>query len=215
MTDIYLIRHCESMANRMCSFAGRTDVDISAKGALQLECLAEYFKNIKLDTVYSSPLIRAYKTAEAVTKYNKLPIETVPDLVEMNLGVLDGRPVSDMSDEQMYFWNMQPDKFRVEGGETMQQVAERAFAALLKIAKENDGKTVAVATHGGVIRNLMRVIHGYAPTGLGEIDWCDNCGINHLIYSGGEFLIDFENYTGHLSEDAAAVPVSEWTEERQ
>lgn len=212
MTEIYLVRHCESMANRMFSFAGRTDVDISAKGALQLECLTEYFTDIKIDAVYSSPLKRAYKTAQAVSVPKCLPITVVDDLIEINLGILDGKPVSCMTDEQTYLWNMQPHNFSVEGSETMQQVAERAYAALKIIAENENGKTVFVATHGCVIRNLMRVLHGYAPTGINEIDWCDNCGINHLYYSAGSFLIDFENRTEHLSEDAAAVPVSEWTE---
>ncbi len=210
MTVIYLVRHCESMANRIFSFAGRTDVDISAKGELQLECVSEYFKTVHLDTIYSSPLLRAKKTAEAIAKYNSLPIITDERLIEINLGVMDGRPVSEMTDRQNYMWYNEPHNFHIDGGETMQQVADRAFEAIKEIAEYEDGKVVAVATHGCVIRNLMRIFHKFAPVGIKEVDWCDNCGINRIIYAGGEFSIDLENYTEHLSEDAAAVPISEW-----
>lgn len=212
MTDIYLVRHCESMSNRLHSFAGRADVDISAKGQLQLDCLKEYFKNIKLDKIYSSPLIRAVKTAEAINAYHSLPIITEEGFIEMDLGILDGKPVSEMNDEQVKAWNLDPDSFYVEGGETMRMVADRAMKTLTKVAEESNGKTIAISSHGGVIRNIIRVIKGYSPKGIKEVDWCNNTGVNHIIYDGN-FYIDFENDTSHLSEDAAAVPVQEWTED--
>lgn len=213
MTQIYLVRHCESMANRLCSFAGRTDVDISAKGRLQLDCLSEYFKDISIDKVYTSSLKRAYKTAEAINFYHSAPILIDDRFIEMNLGELDGKPVSAMSDEQQRCWNLAPHLFNVAGGESMQEVADRAYGGLCALVADNPGKTIAIATHGGVIRNLMRIIKGYAPAGLKEVDWCDNTGVNHIIADDhGDFFVDFENSTVHLSEEAAATPVSAWTE---
>lgn len=212
MTEIYLVRHCESLSNRLHSFAGRTDVGISAKGKLQLECLSEYFKNIKLHKIYTSPLIRAKKTAEAINKYPRVNITEDPEFIEMNLGALDGKPVTDMNDEQACAWNTDPDSFFVDGGETMREVAARAMKALERVAKENNGRIIAVSSHGGVIRNIIRVIKGFSPRGITEVDWCDNTGVNHIIYDGG-FYLDFENDTSHLSADAAAVPVTDWGRE--
>ena len=210
MTQIYLVRHCESLSNRYRSFAGRADMDISAKGKLQLECLSEYFKNIKIDKIYTSSLIRARKTAEAINKYHDCEIEIEDAFIEINLGKLDGRPVSDMTDEQIFLWNMQPHKFYVKGGETMEQVANRAYEGILRIVRENPNSTVAIASHGCVIRNLMRIFKGFAFTGLNEVDWCDNTGVNLIVASGDSFFVDTENFSGHLSEDAAAVPITSW-----
>ena len=210
MTQIYLVRHCESLSNRYHSFAGRADMDICAKGKLQLECLSEYFKDKRIDKIYTSSLIRARKTAEAINKYHDCEIEIEDAFIEINLGKLDGRPVSDMTDEQIFLWNMQPHNLYVEGGERMEQVADRAYEGILKIVRENPNKTVAIASHGCVIRNLMRIFKGFAFTGLNEVDWCDNTGVNIIVASGDSFFIDTENFIGHLSPDAAAVPITSW-----
>ena len=210
LTEIYVVRHCESMGNLLHSFAGHSDVDISPKGELQLKCLAEYFKDIKLDKVYTSPLLRAKKTAEAINKYSGAPIIIEPDFIEINLGVLDGRPVSEMTDEQTGCWLTEPDKFYVEGGETMREVADRVSSALKRVASENPNSKIAIASHGCAIRNLMRVIKGFAPIGIKEVDWCDNTGINYIVYENDEFYLEYENYTEHLSSDALAEPVSAW-----
>lgn len=210
MTKIYVVRHCESMGNLLHSFAGHSDVDISGKGELQLKCLSEYFKDIKLDKVYTSPLLRAKKTAEAINKYSGAPLEIEKDFIEINLGVLDGRPVSEMTDEQTSKWLTDPDKFYVEGGESMREVAERVSAALKRIAEQNPESTIAVASHGCAIRNLIRVLKGFGPNGIKEVDWCDNTGINYIVYENGEFYLEFENDVSHLSADALAEPVSAW-----
>ncbi len=210
MTKIYVVRHCESIGNLLHSFAGHSDVDISEKGKLQLKCLSEYFKDIKLDRVYTSPLLRAKKTAEAINKYSGAPLEIEKDFIEINLGVLDGRPVSEMSDEQTATWLTEPDKFYVEGGETMREVAERVISALKRIAEQNPESTIAVASHGCAIRNLVRVLKGFGPNGIKEVDWCDNTGINYIVYENGEFYLEFENDVSHLSADALAEPVSAW-----
>lgn len=74
LTTIYLVRHCEAMGNINRIFQGHTDEEISDNGRLQLEKLAERFRDIHLDALYSSPLKRAYRTAEAVNRYHQLPI---------------------------------------------------------------------------------------------------------------------------------------------
>ncbi len=210
LTKIYVVRHCESMGNLLHSFAGHSDVDISEKGKLQLNCLSQYFKDIKLDKVYTSPLLRAKKTAEAINKHSGAPIIVEPDFIEINLGVLDGRPVSEMSDEQTASWLTEPDRFYVEGGETMREVADRVSNALKRVAEQNPDSVIAIASHGCAIRNLIRVIKGFGPTGIKEVDWCDNTGINYIVYENGEFYLECENDISHLSSDALAEPVSAW-----
>ena len=211
MTEVYIVRHCESEANVNRSFAGRTDVDISEKGKLQLDCLAEYFKNIKINKIYSSPLIRARKTADAINKYNSAPIIIDERLIEMNLGVLDGKPVDEMTPIQKDTWNNAPHLFSVEKGETMAEVAKRAKEAFFEIIKENQGKIV-ISSHGCFIRNLMRILMGLGEEELSLVPWNDNTGITHIIYDGN-IKIDFVNYTNHLSEEAKSKPVSSWTKE--
>ena len=65
MTRVILVRHCEAQGNTDGTFQGRTDCDISGNGETQLELVALRCRNMPIDVIYSSPLKRAYRTAEA------------------------------------------------------------------------------------------------------------------------------------------------------
>ena len=76
MTTIYLVRHCEAYGNINRVFQGHIDSEISDNGRRQLERLTERFRDIPLDAVVSSPLKRAYLTAQAINGGRGLPVET-------------------------------------------------------------------------------------------------------------------------------------------
>ena len=90
MTTIYLVRHCETKGNRQRLFQGHIDMDISEAGVQQLARLAERFRTVPLDAVYSSPLLRAMRTAQAVNRYHDLPIHQDARLIEINGGSWEG-----------------------------------------------------------------------------------------------------------------------------
>ena len=84
------MRHCESLGNRENIFQGQLDLDISATGEKQLALFGAAVSEHPIDAVYSSPLKRAYKTAEAVNLYHSLPIIKLPELMEVDVGALSG-----------------------------------------------------------------------------------------------------------------------------
>ena len=92
MTNIYMVRHCEAMGNVKRLFQGSTDLDISETGEKQLEYLKRRFEEIKLDRVYTSPLIRSYKTALAIIGERNLKPEINDGLREMSGGIVEGKP---------------------------------------------------------------------------------------------------------------------------
>lgn len=211
MTKVYLIRHCESIANLKAVVAGHANYDISEKGALQLKYLSERFKDMKFDAVYSSPLTRAYKTALAANKYPKAPLYTDDRLKEINLGEVDDKPFGAMTELQKYQWNNQPHLFVPAGGESVMEAGERFFGALMDIVKANPNKTIAVAAHGGVYRSLFCMLRKLPWERIIEVDYVDNTGVNLVeFYEDGTWKIVFENDTSHLPADAAPVPVSTW-----
>ncbi len=77
-------------------FQGRSNLGLSAEGRAQLPQLAERFRNIPLEAVYSSPLQRAVQTAEAVSHYHHLPIQTEEDLSEIYAGEWELKRFSDL-----------------------------------------------------------------------------------------------------------------------
>ncbi len=188
MTRIYVVRHCEAIGNVMRVFQGTTDLDISDLGAKQLNFLNKRFENIQLDKIYSSPLIRAYKTAGAIRGNKDIPIVKSKGLCELDGGVIEGRPMAetftnnpDLADA----WDNHPEDFAPKNGEKMTDAYERIWNEIKKIAQENCGKSVALTSHGGVIRCLScRLLYGSIEK-LKDTPWCENTGV---------CLIEFDNY---------------------
>ncbi len=203
MTEIYLVRHCEAMGNKMRIFQGTTDCDISETGAVQLGFLKERFKNIHLDAVYSSPLIRTVKTAQAIIGDKNLNVIKHKGLIELDGGVVEGRPFAEAFNEiegLAEIWNNHPQDFAPQNGEPMREAYERIWNSVCEIARENKGKSVGIATHGGVSRCLCcRMLYNDINR-LSEVPWCENTAVTKLCFD------DDMNVTMEYMNDHSHVP---------
>ncbi len=181
MTKFYWIRHCEAVGNVQRLLQGHVDLDISPLGEIQLSFLAKRFENETVDAVYSSPLIRAVKTARAVADPKGLEVITDQGLIELNGGIFDGKPRDEsfrQYPEIARNWNHHPEDFQAPEGEPMRSVYDRAWEAVVRIAKDNKDKTVVIATHGGVTRCLAcRLIYGDIKK-LSEVNWAENTSVS-------------------------------------
>ena len=205
MTKIYIVRHCEAQGNAKRLFQGTSDFDISELGAIQLEFLKKRFKDISLDAVYSSPLIRAYKTAVAIAEEKGLKVIKKDNLKELHGGIVEGKPFAESFEKYPLLadaWDNHPQDFAPEGGEPMREGYERIWDAILEIVKENKGKSVAVAAHGGVIRCLMsRLMFGTVEK-LKDVPWGENTAVTLIEFNDdGVPYIHFFNDFSHVPEE--------------
>ncbi len=214
MTRIYVIRHCEASGNKNRTFQGHIDGLPSENGRAQLERLAERMKDIPLDAIYSSTLTRAYETAEAVNRHFGYSIIKREDLMEINGGVWEGKRWADfptMYPEDSHNWSLEPWKFHPENGEAMTDVYKRIYSAILDIASENRGKTVAVVSHGCVIRNLMCAVKGLPIESLNDIEWCDNTAVSIIdIDDENNTSLVLEGDSSHLSDELSTLNRQSW-----
>lgn len=166
---------------------------------------------MKLDIIYSSPLMRAYKTALAVNKYPQVPVIKDERLIEKYIGELEGKPFSYMTPEEEYCWRHMPHLFIPRGGESQQEVGARAYAALLDLVEKNRGKVIVLAAHGGFFRSLLCILRKIPWERMIEVPEPNNTCVNLVhFYDDGSWEIIYENDTSHLPAAAAAVPVSNW-----
>ena len=179
MTKIYLVRHCEAEGNLKQLFQGSINTDITDLGAKQLEFLKERFKDIQLDAVYSSPLKRAIKTAEAVIGEKPLTPIIHEGFVEIDGGVVDGKPFKETFLELGLLddWINRPWTVKFEGGESFAEVYDRASKALFEIAENHKGQTIAIGSHGGVIRALSCKAMYDDLTRLKDVNWLENTSV--------------------------------------
>lgn len=209
MTRIYLVRHCEAMGNLQRVFQGSIDLDISETGAKQLEFLHARFCNIHIDKVFSSPLVRAMKTAHAIADMKNLEVTPISCLREISGGVVEGRPFAEAFSEIPGLadaWNNHPQDFAPEGGEPMREAYERIWATVLTLAKVNDGKTIVAATHGGVMRCLNCRITKGSIEYLKDVPWSDNTAVTLLEFDDElNVKMIYMNDSSHLPK--SLIPV--------
>ena len=214
MTKMYLIRHAEARGNVEEFFQGRTDTEVTPKGRNQLDCLAGRFKAVKFDVLYSSPLKRAYETAEAVNRYHDLPINVCDELIEIDGGVWEGMKWADIPvhyPEEHKLWTDNMKAFKIEGGEAMTEIYQRITEAINGIAADNAGKTIAVVSHGCALRNYLSYAEGQGIDGLPDVGWSDNTAVS-LIEFDDEMTprIIFKNDSSHLTDELSTLNKSGW-----
>jgi probable phosphoglycerate mutase len=118
MTRVYLIRHGEAEGNIYRRAQGQYDSGLTAKGLRQVDALAERFRDVRIDALYSSDLQRARMTAAAITKYHDLPLRPDPRLRELALGAWEYVPFGDLEHrfpEQLFCFNNDPDRWSAPG----------------------------------------------------------------------------------------------------
>src|SRR6056297_3547721 len=154
---IYLLRHCEPDLPKESSIClGRKDLPLSKKGIKQAEELRNFFSNLNIEFIYSSPLIRALKTAEIMSDGN-IDYEIVDNFIELDSGKWDGMYFDDIKEKYPQEYQERGKNFEsyiIEDGESMIACKDRALKGLYKVVNKSSGN-IAVISHAGVIRTVL------------------------------------------------------------
>src|SRR5437667_3778219 len=168
-TTLLLVRHAETEDNVQMRLSGWTDTDLSARGESQVELLADHFnrQHGHIDELYSSPLIRARRTAEAIGALTGHTPTLQDDLREMYFGELDGRPFEELREAYAHLLeadeNSEIEDFVWPSGESRTGFTQRVLRTTDLIARQHPGRPVGVVTHGGFIATLLTILHGESP----------------------------------------------------
>jgi probable phosphoglycerate mutase len=150
MPTILLIRHGENDFVKKGKLAGRLPgVHLNERGRAQAVAVGEAFRNTKLAAVYSSPLDRAFETAQAVARPHGLRVEKRTALIESDLGDWQGKSIATLRRKRE--WRVlqeTPSRFRFPGGEWIAEQQARLVAEIERICADHGAKdTVAVVGH--------------------------------------------------------------------
>lgn len=154
-TVFWLIRHGEpeeAVRGRCC---GRFDAGLSAAGGRQIERVAELLSSEPLTAIYTSPCRRAAAGAEIIARKHAARVAIEPDLREIDFGDFEGRTYDDIAHSypDLYrLWMERPTEMQFPNGESFAAMRRRVTAALAGLRERHRGETVALVTHGGVIR---------------------------------------------------------------
>ena len=204
MTKIIIVRHGESKTNELGILVGQGDFPLTDLGLAQAEQTADALAEEQIDAVYSSDLMRAMQTATPHATRRGLAVIPDKDLRETYCGIWESRPFMDLreNEPELYiggFCNRFM-TFAFPGGETVPESGERFLRAVERIAKENEGKTVLSASHGGVIRCFWAMISGEPLEGAGDkIPFPTNASYSVAYFDGERILPHAYSCDGHIT----------------
>ena len=212
MVKILIVRHGHSLGNEMNIITGHYDCDLSDTGYAQAKLLCDYIvQNIKVDAFYSSDLIRAVNTIKPAADALGLPINLEPDFKELGVGVWDSMLFEDLPKlfpKEFELWSKKDENFAPQGGETWREIYIRSTNGLNRLAKENENKTIVIATHGGVIKALQSYFRGVNLSEMDDLEWVSNASITEVWYENGQFKIIKNSFDDYLGKLTSSLPKS-------
>ena len=161
MTRFFLIRHATTdMVGQR--FAGRLPgVPLNAEGRAQAQQLAARLAQVPLAAVYSSPLERAWHTAEPIARAHQQVPVVCDDFLEMDFGDWTNRTFAELaSDRQFALFNSFRSSTRIPGGELMREAQARMLAGLDQLRARHPQATVAVVSHSDLLKSALAYYAG-------------------------------------------------------
>ncbi len=199
-TYIYLVRHGQTAWNKEEIFRGRTDIPLDETGLKQAELTGEFFRDKKIHRIYSSPLSRAWETAQKIAQIQGLTVQALQGIIDMDFGRWEGKSHRDIqeNDKEIYRkWREEPHRVRLPEGETLDEVRERSLAGMEEVIQENPGKTIVLVSHRVICKVLICAILGLDNSHFWQIAQ-DTTAINLIQYQEGKYILSLMNETCHL-----------------
>lgn len=203
MARFILVRHGQTGWNREERFRGRVDIGLDETGLKQAKAVAERLSGCGAVAIYTSPLMRAVSTAEAIGGRLGLEVTPLEAITDMDFGEWQGRPVAEVREQEGELfnqWALNPESFRVPGGETLGEVRDRAAAAVDELAVQHGDDTVVLVSHRVVCKVLLCHLLGLDNSHFWQIAQ-DTTAVNGFLVMGeGRSTVTLVNDTCHLKE---------------
>jgi probable phosphoglycerate mutase len=166
MLTLYIARHGQNEDNANGILNGHRDMPLTVLGEKQAHELADGIKKVGItfDFVYTSPLLRAKRTAEVVSEVLGLQNPTVLDsLIERNFGTMTGKPIDQIESlcapnivktATITYFLSPPE------AESFPELLKRATSTLEYIRKNHPSGIVLLVTHGDIGKMLYTAHYG-------------------------------------------------------
>ena len=204
MTRIILIRHGRTAWNEGSGerLRGRSDIELDEKGVRQARATAAEAGRWQPAAVYSSPLRRAWTTASILAAPLKLQVQPLEGLIDIDYGRWQGLSLDEAAaDESTLYrlWLESPHLVTFPQGESLEQVRQRAVAAVESLVPKHPGQAVVLVSHKVVCKVLLCTLLGLDTSHFWRLQQ-DLCAVNVFEADGGAYTMVRLNDTCHLKE---------------
>jgi probable phosphoglycerate mutase len=191
-TELYLVRHGETLWNLEKRFQGQIDSPLTENGREQARILGEFLQGVSFDVLITSDLGRAEETARLVNSFLKISaFTTEPLLRERNFGIFHGLNREEAEkkypQEAAMIWSGNSDA-AVPGGESKNQLRQRVQQFLDELPVKYPGKRILAVTHGGVVNTAIRLVLRI-PFEAPRRFKLPNTGLSIFVYEENEWFL--------------------------
>ena len=176
---IYIVRHGETQWNAEGRSQGRRDIELNENGRRQAEAAAEALRGKTFQALITSPLSRAKQTGAILAQYANIgEVREDARIVERDFGELDGARFTEDVRHRLY-------QEKVQGAESLEEVAERMYAAFREYVREYEGD-ILVVSHGAAITALLKRVDAHLQRMHVHLN---NASFSLLEWKDGEFSV--------------------------
>lgn len=204
-TTLFLVRHGETAWNVEGRIQGHLDIPLNEIGLAQADATGKRLSGEKFDAIYSSDLVRAYRTASPAVADPERDIVREPRLRERHLGVLQGLNGEEGIARQPAAWRIFKSRdpaTPLEGGESLGGFARRILDFIEEKLEAHAGGRILMVTHGGALDAVYRHATGM-PTGAVRDFPIYNASVNILVHRDGKLHVDRWGDISHLPRELA------------
>jgi len=201
VTRIILIRHGQTIWNKVERIRGQVNIPLDETGQAQAQATAaRVLLEWRPVAVYSSPLLRAVQTAQPIADGLGQEVRTLVGFNDMNFGQWQGLSPEEVTQrwpEQAQAWLKAPHTVTFPAGESLDGVRQRSMATLMQLVERHPGQEVALVGHTVINRVVLCAVLGLDNSNYWRIGQ-DTCAINVFEWQKGVFFIHSLNDTCHL-----------------
>lgn len=188
MLELLLIRHGQTDWNVSRMMMGRKPIPLNDVGMEQAKRLADFLKGSDLKAIITSPVKRAYQTAEAIANHyeNITPLEHEA-LTEIDYGDWVGKSFDEVIESDREIWDayhISPDTVKLPGGESMVDVKKRVADLLGDVRSKYKNGRVALVSHADVLKVAILELMDMDLSKLMKFS-VDNCAVILIRFQDG------------------------------
>lgn len=193
---LYVVRHGQTDWNAEGRIQGSTDRPLDETGHSQAKAVGEGLSKIQAAAIYSSPLLRARQTAQAIAAFHGHEIQLEKGLREASYGSVEGITVVEFRQRFKEAINEKlklplPHQWKYKfspDAESCEEITARALPSLHSIAKKHVDQSVIIVSHGYVLRALV----SYLAEVSDETVRIPNCSV--VVLEGNETTLRLITY---------------------
>jgi broad specificity phosphatase PhoE len=195
MIRILLIRHGSTDLLGHVLYGRMPGVHLNAEGLRQAETVSQALKErYDLDAIISSPLERALETARPIAEIQSKPVNIDAGINEIDFGKWVGKSFAELSESQRWnAFNRRRSIHCAPEGESMMRVQARAWQVIEGVINTYQaGSTLALVTHGDVIRSILLLILGAPIDHIHRLEIAP-CSVSELMFGEHEPVVKYLN----------------------